>query len=129
MAIIGEPLFDYKGIARNALEGIGLDPKYMQEPLPGGMTLGDEIQPSTIPVEGISLGEEINYSVPEGSELIPDYVNGIAESLVKRKEQLKGTVESYESGESNMGAEPSQFSKTAKQSVIMVSDTNGRAAS
>jgi len=102
MAIIGEPLFDYKGIARNALEGIGLDPKYMQEPLPGGMTLGDEIQPSTIPVEGISLGEEINYSVPEGSELIPDYVNGIAESLVKRKEQLKGTVESYESGESNI---------------------------
>ena len=102
MAIIGEPLFDYKGIARNALEGIGLDPKYMQEPLPGGMTLGDEIQPSTIPVEGISLGEEINYSVPEGSELIPDYVNGIAESLVKRKEQLKGTIESYESGESNI---------------------------
>ena len=34
-----------------------------------------------------------------------------------------------ESGESKMGAEPSQFSKTAKQSVIMVSDTNGRAAS
>ena len=102
MAIIGEPLFDYKGIARNALEGIGLDPKYMQEPLPGGMTLGDELQSSTTPVEGISLGEEINYNVPDGAELIPDYVNGIAESLVKRKEQLKGTIESYESGESNI---------------------------
>ena len=102
MAIIGEPLFDYRGIARNALEGIGLDPKYMQEPLPGGMTLGDELQSSTTPVEGISLGEEINYNVPDGAELIPDYVNGIAESLVKRKEQLKGTIESYESGESNI---------------------------
>ena len=102
MAIIGEPLFDYRGIARNALEGIGLDPKYMQEPLPGGMTLGDELQSSTTPVEGISLGEEINYNVPDGAELIPDYVNGIAESLVKRKEQLRGTIESYESGESNI---------------------------
>jgi len=102
MAIIGEPLFDYKGIARNALEGIGLDPKYMQEPLPGGMTLGEEIVADDTPVQGISIGKEIDYSVPEGSELIPDYVNGIAESLVKRKEQLKGTVESYESGESNI---------------------------
>ena len=91
-----------KNITRDALEGIGLDPKYMQEPLPGGMTLGDEIQPSTTPVEGISLGEEINYNVPEGSEAIPDYVNGIAESLVKRKEQLRGTIESYESGDSNI---------------------------
>ena len=34
--------------------------------------------------------------------LYPSYVNGIAESMVKRKEALKGTIESYESGDSNI---------------------------
>jgi len=96
------PLFDYKNIARNALEGIGLDPTYMQEPLPEGMSLGDEIIADDTPVQGISLGEEITYQASEGAELIPDYVNGIAESMVKRKKALKGTIESYESGDSNI---------------------------
>lgn len=96
------PLFDYKGIARNALEGIGLDPTYLQEPLPPGMSLGDEIIADDTPVQGISLGEEITYQASEGAELIPDYVNGIAESMVKRKKALKGTIESYESGDSNI---------------------------
>ena len=101
MEVTFNPLFDYKDIARNALEGIGLDPTYMQEPLPEGMSLGDEIIDDT-PVQGISLGEEITYQATEGAELIPDYVNGIAESMVKRKEALKGTIESYESGDSNI---------------------------
>ena len=96
------PLFDYKNIARNALEGIGLDPTYLQEPLPPGMSLGDEIIADDTPVQGISLGEEITYQASEGAELIPDYVNGIAESMVKRKKALKGTIESYESGDSNI---------------------------
>jgi hypothetical protein len=96
------PLFDYKGIARNALEGVGLDPKYMQEPLPEGFSIGEEIIPDDTPVQGISIGEEITYQASEGSELIPDYVNGIAEAMVKRKEALKGTIESYESKDSNI---------------------------
>ena len=102
MAVTFNPLFDYKNIARNALEGIGLDPTYMQEPLPKGMSLGDEIIADDTPVQGISLGEEITYQASEGSELIPDYVNGIAEAMVKRKKALKGTIESYESGDSNI---------------------------
>jgi len=102
MAVTFNPLFDYKDIARNALEGIGLDPTYMQEPLPEGMSLGDEIIADDTPVQGISLGEEITYQASEGAELIPDYVNGIAESMVKRKKALKGTIESYESGDSNI---------------------------
>jgi len=89
-----------KNITRDALEGIGLDTKYMQEPLGDGITLEPvNIQEST--PQGITLEPVIN-TAPEGAELIPDYVNGIAESLVKRKEQLKGTIESYESGESNI---------------------------
>ena len=91
-----------KNVTRDALEGIGLDSKYMQEPLPPGFSIGEEIVADDTPVQGISIGKEINYTAPEGTELIPDYVNGIAESLVKRKEQLKGTIESYESGDSNI---------------------------
>ena len=86
------PLFDYKGIARNALEGIGLDSKYMQEPLPKGLSIGEEIIPDDTPVQGISIGKEITYQASEGAELIPDYVNGIAESMVKRKKALADTV-------------------------------------
>ena len=44
MAVTFNPLFDYKRIARNALEGMGLDPKYMQEDLPEGFSIGDEIK-------------------------------------------------------------------------------------
>ena len=72
MAVTFNPLFDYKNIARNALEGIGLDPTYMQEPLPEGMSLGDEIIADDTPVQGISLGEEITYQASEGAELIPE---------------------------------------------------------
>lgn len=96
------PLFDYKGIARNALEGIGLDSKYMQEPLPKGLSIGEEIIPDDTPVQGISIGKEITYQASEGAELIPDYVNGIAESMVKRKKALADTVKSYESGDSGI---------------------------
>jgi hypothetical protein len=96
------PLFDYKGIARNALEGIGLDSKYMQEPLPKGLSIGEEIIPDDTPVQGISIGREITYQASEGAELIPDYVNGIAESMVKRKKALADTVKSYESGDSGI---------------------------
>jgi hypothetical protein len=96
------PLFDYKGIARNALEGIGLDSKYMQEPLPKGLSIGEEIIPDDTPVQGISIGREITYQASEGAELIPDYVNGIAESMVKRKKALTDTVKSYESGDSGI---------------------------
>lgn len=96
------PLFDYKGIARNALEGIGLDSKYMQEPLPKGLSIGKEIIPDDTPVQGISIGKEITYQASEGAELIPDYVNGIAESMVKRKKALADTVKSYESGDSGI---------------------------
>jgi len=91
-----------KNTTRDVLEGIGLDPKYMQEPLPDGLSIGNEIIPDDTPAQGISIGEEITYQASEGSELIPDYVNGIAEAMVKRKEALKGTIESYESGDSNI---------------------------
>ena len=90
-----------KDATRNVLESVGLDPTYMQEPLPEGMSLGDEIIADNTP-GNISLGEEITYQASEGSELIPDYVNGIAEAMVKRKEALKGTIESYESKDSNI---------------------------
>ena len=102
MAVTFNPLFDYKGIARNALEGMGLDPKYMQEDLPEGFSIGDEIIPDNTPVQGISIGKEITYKPTEGAELIPDYVNGIAESMVKRKKALADTVKSYESGDSGI---------------------------
>jgi len=102
MAVTFNPLFDYKGIARNALEGMGLDPKYMQEDLPEGFSIGDEIIPDNTPVQGISIGKEITYKPTEGAELIPDYVNGIADSMAKRKKALDDTVKSYESGDSGI---------------------------
>ena len=102
MAVTFNPLFDYKGIARNALEGIGLDSKYMKEDLPEGFSIGNEIIPDNTPVQGISIGKEITYKSTEGAELIPDYVNGIAESMVKRKKALADTVKSYESGDSGI---------------------------
>lgn len=102
MAVTFNPLFDYKSIARNALEGMGLDPKYMQEDLPEGFSIGDEIIPDNTPVQGISIGKEITYKPTEGAELIPDYVNGIANSMAKRKKALDDTVKSYESGKSGI---------------------------
>jgi hypothetical protein len=102
MAVTFNPLFDYKGIARNALESMGLDPKYMQEDLPEGFSIGDEIIPDNTPVQGISIGKEITYKPTEGAELIPDYVNGIADSMAKRKKALDDTVKSYESGDSGI---------------------------
>ena len=102
MAVTFNPLFDYKGIARNALEGMGLDPKYMQEDLPEGFSIGDEIISDNTPVQGISIGKEITYKPTEGAELIPDYVNGIADSMAKRKKALDDTVKSYESGDSGI---------------------------
>lgn len=102
MAVTFNPLFDYKGIARNALEGMGLDPKYMQEDLPEGFSIGDEIIPDNTPVQGISIGKEITYKPTEGAELIPDYVNGIADSMAKRKKALDDTIKSYESGDSGI---------------------------
>lgn len=89
-----------KDATRNVLESVGLDPTYMQEPLPEGMTLrAADVEENTS--TGLTL-RKVEYPVTEGAELIPDYVNGIAESMVKRKEALKGTIESYESGDSNI---------------------------
>ena len=100
MTVTFNPLFDYKGIARNTLEGMGLDSKYMQEDLPDGMTLRSaNVEES--PPKGITL-RPVEYPVTEGAELIPDYVNGIAESMVKRKKALAETVKSYESGDSGI---------------------------
>jgi len=89
-----------KNATRNVLESVGLDPTYMQEPLPDGMTLrAADVEENTS--TGLTL-RKVEYPVTEGAELIPDYVNGIAESMVKRKKALKGTIESYESGDSNI---------------------------
>jgi hypothetical protein len=100
MAVTFNPLFDYKDIARNTLEGIGLDTKYFKEPLPDRMTL----RPANVegsPPKGITL-RPVEYPVIEGAELIPNYVNGIAEAMVKRKKALTGTIDSYNSGDSGI---------------------------
>ena len=98
------PLFDYKSIARDALQKIGLDEKYLQdeqEPLPEGFTSEPINNKSSDLPEGFTV-EAINYTVPPGSEAIPTYVNGIAESLVKRQEEFQQIVSDYDSGKINL---------------------------
>ena len=100
MAVTFNPLFDYKDIARNTLEGIGLDTKYFKEPLPDRMTLRSANVEGS-PPKGITF-RPVEYPVTEGAELIPNYVNGIAEAMVKRKKALTGTIDSYNSGDSGI---------------------------
>ena len=71
-----------KNITRDALEGIGLDTKYMQEPLGDGITLEPvNIQEST--PQGITLEPVIN-TAPEGAELIPNFQLMIPQNRQKR---------------------------------------------
>ena len=117
------PLFDYKSIARDALQKIGLDEKYLQdeqELLPEGFTSEPINNESSDLPEGFTV-EAINYTVPPGSEAIPTYVNGIAESLVQRQEEYQQIVSDYASGKINvLQANVDVFGKTIVGSAFDV---------
>jgi hypothetical protein len=104
MTITFNPLFDYKGIARDALQGLGLDEQYLQDTKEKPI-LADGF--GSKPIENNNFEEgfgstPINYGVDPGSEAIPDYVNGVAESLAQRQEELRQIISDYDSGKINV---------------------------
>lgn len=80
MEITFNPLFDYKGIARDALQGLGLDEKYLQDKKEKP-TLADGF--GSKPIENNNFEEgfgskPIDYGVPQDQK---QYQNMLTELL------------------------------------------------